>query len=118
MTTVNDYRDNSKFYYVPAGVGSQEVADLTAAIAEGEQKFADLFGVAPSEENVEAVKHYVFAYWLRWQSLRKTSAGASAKINFTQSQNHVDTERFVTAYNRACVIMGRTDLKLHRLFNL
>lgn len=94
------------------------MADLSAAIEEGENEFADTFGIMPSEANIEAVKYFVFAFWLKVQAVRKTSAGASAKINFTQSQNVHDSTRRIVAYNRACTIMGRAELKLHRLFNL
>lgn len=119
ITQIADYTaaEVQEFYKIPAPVGAQDTADLQAAIAEGEREFADTFKVEASAENVEAVKFFVFAHWLRWQALRKTSAGAGAKLNFTQSQNYQDQQRSVIAYNRACVIMNRKDLKLHKIFN-
>lgn len=117
MTQASDYTNTREFYRIPKPFGEQESADLDAAISEGERLFADTFGVAPSAENVEAVKHFVFANWLRWQTLRKTSAGASAKLEFTQAQNRADETRRVTAWNRACELMGRTDRKIHKIFN-
>lgn len=117
ITQVSDYIDTAEFYRIPCPVGGQEKADLEAAIAEGERLFSDTFGVEPDGGNVEAVKFFVFAFWLKSQVLRKTSAGASARLNFTQSANEYDQTRRVVAYNRACVMMKRDDLKLHKIFN-
>ena len=117
MTTIQDYTNTSEFYRIPSPKGEQEVADLQAAINEGERIFADTFGVLPSTENVEAVKFFVFAYWLQWQRLRKTSAGAGAKLRFTQAENEYDQLRRITAYKRACIMMGRSDLQLLKIFN-
>lgn len=117
MTIVADYIDTNEFYRIPKPIGESERLDIEAAIAEGERSFYDTFGIAPNDDNLEAVKFFVFAFWLRIQSLRKTSAGASAKLNFTQSQNYADQTRRVTAYNRACEMMQRKDLKLIKIIN-
>lgn len=117
MTSITDYINTHEFYRIPRPFGEQESADLDAAILEGERLFADTFGVTPSAENAEAVKFFVFANWLRWQSLRKTSAGAGAKIDFTQAQNRSDETRRVTAWNRACELVGQSDKRIIKIFN-
>lgn len=116
----SDFTDTSSFYRIPMPLGVSDAADLDGCIAEGEKEFCETFNVAPADiadDALEALKYFTFAFWLRMQGLRKTAAGAGAKINFTQSQNYVDTARRYQAYNRACSLMGREDKKMFKIIN-
>lgn len=117
---VSDFVNTSGFYRIPPPTGGADTADLEGVIAEGENEFCETFNVLPADilgDKIEALKYFTFAFWLRMQAVRKTPSGAGAKVNFTQSQNHVDTVKRVQAYNRACSIMGDSTKKLHGIFN-
>lgn len=110
----------TEFYRIPAPVGQQDVADIEGCISEGQNHFCEVFGVKESDitgSSVEALKYFTFAFWLRMQATRRTPSGAGAKVNFTQSQNYVDEPRRYQAYNRACHIMGRDELKMFKILN-
>lgn len=120
ILTVSDFVNTNKFYRIPAPVGESDRLDIEAAIAESENQFIETFSVRAIDivdERIEALKYFTFAFWLRWQATRKTQSGAGAKVNFTQSQNYVDEPRRYQAYNRACTIMGRKDLKMFKIIN-
>lgn len=118
---VSDFIETTEFYRIPNLQGrAADTADLEGVIAQGERKFCETFAVTPTQitgDAVEALKFFTFALWLRMQATRKTSAGAGAKVNFTQSQNFIDEPRRYEAYNQACTIMGRNDLKMLKILN-
>lgn len=118
FTELTDYISTNEFYRIPSPMGGVDEMELLGVISEGERKFADTFGVEPNEENADAVRFFVFAFWLKVQSLKKTAQGASAKVRFNQAENHFDTTRYYYAYNRACELMGAKDKKLVRIINV
>lgn len=120
ILSIEDFVSTNQFYRIPAPTGAADTADIEGCISEAENEFMEVFGVTEMDiidERLEALKYFTFAFWLRVQATRKTPAGAGAKINFTQSQNYIDEPRRYKAYNRACSIMGRPDLKIHKIFN-
>lgn len=120
ILTIEDFTQTQEFYRIPQPTGPADTADLVGALSEGERQFMETFRVVETEiidERLEALKYFAFAFWLRWQATRKTPSGAGAKINFTQSQNYIDEPRRYQAYNRACFIMGRPDLKMFKILN-
>lgn len=117
VTTLDDYIKTDEFYRIPAPMGAGESSNLSGCIAEGEKTFADTFGVSAEEADREAVKYFVFSFWLRNSRLVKTANGLSAKVRYNQADANYDQKRAVTAYNRACKIMKRTDLKLKPILN-
>lgn len=118
ILTLDDFVETTEFYRIPRPTGAYDTADLLGIISEGEKEFMETFELTEiSGTAIEALKYYTFALWLRMQAARKTAAGAGAKINFTQSENHMDWVRRYQAYNMACEMMGRRDKKMLKILN-
>ena len=119
VTKIADYTEVSKFYRIPAPIGAGDTAELNGIIDFAETKFAETFGSVDFDEaaNLEALKYFVFAIWCSEIQIKKTPVAPSAKPRYNQADNISDVERFSQAYNHACTLMGRRDLRLIKNFN-
>lgn len=119
-TVITDYTGASDIYRIPHPTGAAETAEIEAAIAEGERSFADTFGIAPasvSGDELLALKCYCYCVWLKQNWVKRTAQGAGAKVRFNQADNVFDAERYMTAYNRCCVLLGQPNKKLKNILN-
>lgn len=110
------------YYQIPTPVGTRDTEDLEGVIARAEEKFEDVFGTLPESADegsaaAEALKYWTAAWWIRWQTLRKSPAGISAKNHHTQADAVVDKGRFRECYNAACELMGEDDMRLVPIIN-
>ncbi len=136
LTPLMEYVQTYEYYRIKEPLGDQELADITASLCEGQRLFFDTFGVdkwalydayfddcfddsfqGRIEKSFEALRFFCFSHYIRTMLLKKTTAGSGAKVRFTQADNHADETRRVTAWNRACKMMGRPDLCLIKTFN-
>ena len=120
VLTTADFYGVSSFYRIPQGAGSSDAARLTGVIQEAEAQFCERFGYVPTQitgDIKEALKFYTFALWLKVDVLQKTPLGTGAKNRLKEADNIFDKPRYITAFNRCCSLIGRTDLKMKPIFN-
>ena len=119
ITEISDYSETSEFYRIPAPIGAGDTAELTGLINFAEMRFTRIFGSVDftKPSNLEALKYFVFSQWCATIPIKKTPVAPSAKPRYNQAENVYDVERFLNAYNTACELMNRKDLRLIQNFN-
>ena len=119
ITQISDFTETENFYRIPVPIGAGDTAELKSVINFAEAKFTETFGTVDFDvtSNMEALKYFVFAFWLSEVPVKKTPIASSAKPRYNQAENVYDVERFYRAYNMACTLMGRKDKRLVKNFN-
>lgn len=114
LLSVSDFSEASKLYRIPAPIGANDTAELEGVIDFAEGTFLVLFGtdsetVAADETQLEALKYFTFAQWLRLEMAMRTPIGAGAVQELTQARNSFDDVKFREAWNTSCRLMGDED---------
>ena len=119
ITEISDYTETDKFYRIPVPIGAGDTTELLGILNFAETKFEETFGTTDFNvpANVEALKYFSFAIWLSEIPIKKTPVAATSKPRYNQAENIYDRERFEKAYNTACFLMNRKDLRLMSNFN-
>ena len=123
LLSVDDLTTIAKMYRIPAPVGENDTAELEAVIDGSQAYFLETFSVteeevSESDDCMEALKHWTFAQWLRWEMAMRTPIGVGAVQNLTEAQPKFDDVKFRQAWNRACSLMGRDDVMIVPLLNI